>query len=214
MTPLKSLVVIVFLAVSFTQGEPLTSDSELLRLPSDIGVDTIEVKEQGIASWYGPGFHGKVTANGERFDTSQFTAAHKSLPFDSMVTVTRLDTRKEVVVRVNDRGPFVPGRIIDLSRAAAEVLGLVETGVTWVELEVMPVREGEVPLISEPDLAGQQVRSWRYKSGRLLVLTSTGHPVPIFVRVVKPELIGVGSALMVSPNVAKLLGGRATIIAD
>ena len=214
MTPLKSLVVIVFLAVSFTQGEPLTSDSELLRLPSDIGADTIEVKEQGIASWYGPGFHGKVTANGERFDTSQFTAAHKSLPFDSMVTVTRLDTRKEVVVRVNDRGPFVPGRIIDLSRAAAEVLGLVETGVTWVELAVMPVREGEVPLISEPDLAGQQVRSWRYKPGRLLVLTSTGHPVPIFVRVVKPELIGVGSALMVSPNVAKLLGDRATIIAD
>jgi rare lipoprotein A len=89
--------------------------------------------QQGIASWYGPGFQGRRTANGERFDTNQLTAAHKTLPFGSRVRVTSLINGKQIVVRINDRGPFIPGRIIDLSRAAAQAIGL--SGVKQVKIE-------------------------------------------------------------------------------
>ena len=75
------------------------------------------------ASWYGPGFHGRLTANGERFDQNALTAAHRSLPFGARVRVTSTETGRSVVVRINDRGPFVRGRSIDLARAAARVIG-------------------------------------------------------------------------------------------
>jgi len=75
------------------------------------------------ASWYGPGFHGRLTANGERFDQNALTAAHRSLPFGTRVRVTSTETGRSVVVRINDRGPFVRGRSIDLARAAARVIG-------------------------------------------------------------------------------------------
>ena len=75
------------------------------------------------ASWYGPGFHGRLTANGERFDQNALTAAHRSLPFGTRVRVTSTSTGRSVVVRINDRGPFVQGRSIDLARAAARVIG-------------------------------------------------------------------------------------------
>jgi len=80
--------------------------------------------QTGAASWYGPGFHGKKTANGERFNTHTLTAAHKTLPFDTKVRVTNERTGKSVVVRINDRGPYAHGRVIDLSKAAAEAVGL------------------------------------------------------------------------------------------
>jgi rare lipoprotein A len=92
--------------------------------------------EQGIASWYGPRFQGKLTANGERFNTQTLTAAHKTLPFGTRVRVRSLSDAKEVIVRINDRGPFVKGRIIDLSQAAARVLGFV--GVKQVVIERLP----------------------------------------------------------------------------
>ena len=92
--------------------------------------------ERGLASWYGPGFHGRRTANGERFDMHSLTAAHKTLPFGTMVRVRSLVTGREVEVRVNDRGPFTRGRVIDLSRAAAEALGLLGLGVKNVLLLV------------------------------------------------------------------------------
>lgn len=91
----------------------------------------------GMASWYGPGFHGARTANGERFDQYAMTAAHKTLPFGTMVRVTNLNNGRSVLVRINDRGPFTPGRTIDLSRGAAEVIGLVSSGVGSVRVEVM-----------------------------------------------------------------------------
>ena len=91
----------------------------------------------GIASWYGPGFHGKTTANGEPYDMYAFTAAHKTLPFGTVVRVVDLDTGRSVVVRINDRGPFVPGRIIDLSYAAAEALGILDRGTARVGLVVL-----------------------------------------------------------------------------
>src|SRR5690606_6879039 len=85
-------------------------------------------QETGTASWYGPQFHGQRTASGEIFDESALTAAHPTLPIPSLVQVTNLENGREVIVRVNDRGPFVGERLIDLSRAAAQVLGFESAG--------------------------------------------------------------------------------------
>jgi rare lipoprotein A len=93
--------------------------------------------QEGLASWYGGKFQGRTTSSGEVFDTNLMTAAHKSLPFGTVVKVTDLDTGSSTVVRINDRGPFVEGRIIDLSRAAAEQLGMVGRGVARVSVEVV-----------------------------------------------------------------------------
>lgn len=97
--------------------------------------------QAGIASWYGEPFHGRRTASGEVYDMYQMTAAHKKLPFGTMVRVTRRDTRASTVVRINDRGPFVRGRIIDLSLAAAREIGLDLDGVAPVRIEVIGARE-------------------------------------------------------------------------
>ncbi len=93
--------------------------------------------QQGKASYYSDKFHGRKTANGERYDKTALTAAHPTLPFGSMVEVTHAKTKKKVVVRVNDRGPFGKGRVIDLSRAAAEQLGMVREGVAEVQLRLV-----------------------------------------------------------------------------
>lgn len=100
--------------------------------------------ELGIASWYGPAFDGKLTANGEVYDMYAVSAAHKSLPFGTVVRVTDLETGRSIVVRINDRGPFVEGRIIDLSFGAARQLGLsgqtpndTGRGITKVGLKVL-----------------------------------------------------------------------------
>ena len=91
----------------------------------------------GVASYYGRRFHGRLTANGETFDMNALTAAHPSLPFDSMVRVTNPRNGRSVIVRINDRGPFVAGRVIDLSRAAAKEIGLIRRGHAEVELELV-----------------------------------------------------------------------------
>jgi rare lipoprotein A len=96
-----------------------------------------DYSEEGMASWYGPGFHGGKTANGEEFDKHAMTAAHKTLPLPSIVKVTMLETGKEAIVRVNDRGPFSKGRIIDLSYAAAKEIGLIAKGTARVRVEYM-----------------------------------------------------------------------------
>jgi rare lipoprotein A len=93
-------------------------------------------EEDGIASWYGGKFHGRLTANGETFNTHELTAAHKYLPFDSIVTVTNKRNGKTVQVRINDRGPFIEGRTIDLSYAAAVKLDMIKTGTAPVHLAV------------------------------------------------------------------------------
>ncbi len=98
--------------------------------------------ETGQASWYGPGFHGKSTANGEPFDQHDLTAAHRTLPMPSMVRVTNLDNGRSIIVRVNDRGPFAHGRIIDLSQKAAKEIDMIRTGVAKVKVEYLP-RETE-----------------------------------------------------------------------
>jgi len=91
----------------------------------------------GIASWYGKKFHGRTTANGERFDKNQLTAAHRTLPFNTNVKVTYLENEKSVIVRINDRGPFIEGRIIDLSEAAASKIDMTSSGIGKVKIEIL-----------------------------------------------------------------------------
>ncbi len=93
--------------------------------------------QTGMASWYGQDFQGKTTSNKEVYNMYDLTAAHRTLPFDSYVVVTNLNNGKSVTVRINDRGPFVKGRIIDLSYAAASIIDAVETGVVPVSLEII-----------------------------------------------------------------------------
>jgi rare lipoprotein A len=97
---------------------------------------------EGIASYYAQDFHGKQTSNGEIFDMNALTAAHRTFPFDTMIRVTNMNNNKSVVVRVNDRGPFVDGRIIDLSLGAAKEIDLIPTGTARVKLEVLKWGDG------------------------------------------------------------------------
>ncbi|MBB4053703.1 rare lipoprotein A [Devosia subaequoris] len=91
----------------------------------------------GIASWYGPGFHGRTTANGERYNMHEMTAAHKTLKFGTKVKVTNNTNGKSVVVRINDRGPYVGERVIDLSRSAANAIDMIGPGTANVTIEVL-----------------------------------------------------------------------------
>ena len=93
--------------------------------------------QKGEASWYGPGFNGKKTASGEIFNTNKLTAAHKKLAFGTVVRVTNLNNNKTVVVRINDRGPFVKGRVIDLSKKAALEIDMINDGVVPVKVELL-----------------------------------------------------------------------------
>ncbi len=93
--------------------------------------------ERGSASWYGPGFHGKKTANGETYDMDELTAAHQTLPFETVIEVRNRDNGRRVRVRINDRGPFVGGRIIDLSRQAAREIDMLGPGTARVEIRVV-----------------------------------------------------------------------------
>jgi rare lipoprotein A len=96
-----------------------------------------EIVQTGVASWYGPNFQGKTTSNKEIYNMNDLTAAHKSLPFGTYVMVTNLNNGKSVTVRINDRGPFVKGRIIDLSYAAAKAIDMIDTGTAPVKLEIL-----------------------------------------------------------------------------
>jgi rare lipoprotein A len=103
--------------------------------------------QRGLASWYGPGFHALDTANGERYNQDDLTAAHKTLPMPSYVEVENLDNGRKLTVRINDRGPFVAGRIIDLSRKSAQLLGVDKPGTAHVRVRrVFP--NGQPPVIA------------------------------------------------------------------
>jgi len=108
--------------------------------------------QAGEASWYGPGFHGKPTASGAPFNQDALTAAHRALPLGTVVRVTNLDTGRSVQVKINDRGPYIEGRIIDLSRRAAEVLGMKEQGIAPVQVEVArkPAPDADLQVAERP----------------------------------------------------------------
>lgn len=103
--------------------------------------------EAGLASWYGSAHQGKTTANGEHFDQSALTGAHRSLPFNTKIRVTDLKSGKTVMVRINDRGPFLKGRIIDLSAAAAATIGLAKNGINKVRVDVFAADQTQRPAI-------------------------------------------------------------------
>lgn len=125
----------------------------------------------GIASWYGPNFHGKKTANGEIFDQNELTAAHKTLPLPSIVRVTNLENGRSLIVRVNDRGPYAHSRIIDMSKRSAELLGFKKQGVAKVRVEVMEAESKKIANIA--------------KSGR----DTSGMEVPMNRRSYKPAIV-------------------------
>ncbi|MEW6184675.1 MAG: septal ring lytic transglycosylase RlpA family protein [Thermodesulfobacteriota bacterium] len=98
-------------------------------------------KEKGVCSWYGPDFHGKPTSSGETYDMHEYTAAHRTLPFNTQIRVKNPSNNKEIIVRVNDRGPFMKDRILDLSYSGAKALGLVGPGTARIELEALGILE-------------------------------------------------------------------------
>jgi rare lipoprotein A len=100
-------------------------------------IESLRAKLASVASWYGPGFHGRRTANGEVFNQHAMTAAHKSLPFGTKVKVTNLNNGRSVIVRVNDDGPHIPGRVIDLSQGAAAKIGMLSSGTAPVKLQIL-----------------------------------------------------------------------------
>lgn len=145
-------------------------------------------RERGQASWYGMKFHGHRTSNGEIYDVYKFTAAHKTLPIPSYVRVTRLDNGLSVVVRVNDRGPFHPGRIIDLSYAAAVKLGMDRQGVADVEVEVIePAGDNAVRWVQVGALR-DAAAAQRLQQQLQEKLQSSGWPVSISTTTPEPAL--------------------------
>jgi len=149
--------------------------------------------EDGLASWYGGKFHGRMTSSGEVFDTNTMTAAHRTLPFGTVVKVTNLENGKSALVKINDRGPFVGGRIIDLSRAAAAAIGMIDSGVAHVSLQI-------VEFVSQSDLFAIQVGAFGQEKNAektASVLTSDGFTVTteksslgitrVFVRALSPQ---------------------------
>jgi rare lipoprotein A len=109
---------------------------------------SVKLNEIGImtASWYGPKFHGRLTANGERYDQMGFTAAHKSLPFGTVLQITNLRNGKSVLIRINDRGPFIEGRDLDLSKGTALALGMIEKGIIKVKAEEIILSSDKDPV--------------------------------------------------------------------
>ncbi len=102
--------------------------------------------QTGVASWYGPRFHGRPTANGEIFNANTLTAAHRSLPFGTLVRVTHLENGRSVIVRINDRGPYYDRRVIDLSRRSAALLDMEEQGIARVRIDVLDYPSRKAPI--------------------------------------------------------------------
>lgn len=148
----KALLFLVFIAlVGFTlvitdddtPALPTTNAEEIsleTKLPS-VDPKLVDYVDLGTmkASWYGPGFHGRKTANGEKFDQMSYTAAHKSLRFGTLLKITNPKNGKSIVVRINDRGPYIEGRDLDLSMAAAHELGLIRKGVARLKVEELKI---------------------------------------------------------------------------
>jgi rare lipoprotein A len=115
--------------------------------------------EVGVASWYGHPYHGRASASGEIYDMEQFTAAHRTLPFGTLVRVVNLENSKTVDVRINDRGPFVDDRVIDLSHAAARAIDLIGPGIARVRLEIL-----QAPPMPAPGWYAVQVGAFQYRA--------------------------------------------------
>ena len=155
LTPFFRLIAGIILATVILQGCGIARvgterpSGKEPRSASDSAAETGRMLQTGVASWYGPNFHGKATANGEVFNMNDFTAAHRTLPFNTVVQVRNLDNGEYVNVRINDRGPYVDNRVIDLSRRAAREIDMENTGTANVQIVLLdegdrPVAEGLV----------------------------------------------------------------------
>ena len=140
-SPTKSEITNKNLSAFENQSEDATSISQ-----------NVNVKYYNLgmmkASWYGPRFHGRLTANGEIYDQMGYTAAHKNLPFGTLLKLTNLKTNKSVVVRINDRGPYIPGRKIDLSKKVAMELGAFQHGVVKLKVEKIKINGIDAPIVN------------------------------------------------------------------
>lgn len=134
----------------------------------------VSMKERGIASWYGEDFHGWMTANGEIYDMEALTAAHRTLPLGTAILVTNVENGKQVRVRINDRGPYLYGRVLDLSLAGARALDMVDSGVAAVQIEV--AGDQSAGLVSAVDLLPIPSAVMMADAGdSILVLTQPRH---------------------------------------
>lgn len=187
---------------------------------------------EGPASWYGPGFAGRLTANGEIFNPAELTAAHRTLPFGTRVRVVDLATGRSVVVRINDRGPYAGNRIIDLSRAAAQQIGMINRGVARVRLEPLtppatqeasvpapaplvaaPVPEAPLAALAAPELASYDIATNAYDPGALLLVRSPTQSEPLMVRVVAYDgLNDLDADILLSEELFAMLGGSVFVI--
>ncbi|HLR46869.1 MAG TPA: septal ring lytic transglycosylase RlpA family protein [Deinococcales bacterium] len=169
----------------------------------------------GNASWYGPGFAGRHTANGEVFDPGELTAAHRTLPFNTRVRVTHAGSGQNVVVRINDRGPFKGDRVIDLSRAAADAIGLTASGVAMVHLEILS-GNGVVTGAPSEELTPFEVVARGRELGELLLLSAAGTETDqVMVRVVGTEVpAGAGADLLMSDGLFEQLGTDIVVSSD
>jgi len=132
-------------------SEPMNKEETVpVNEENTINKTIVNYIDKGVmtASWYGPRFNGKYTANGEVFNQSAFTAAHKNLKFGTLLKLTNLRNNKSIVVRINDRGPYVNGRQLDLSKAAALSLGMIERGVVKLKVEEISLKGVNFPVVS------------------------------------------------------------------
>lgn len=169
-----------------------------------VPVDDRTYDEKGIASWYGPTFHSKPTANGEIYNQDDVTAAHKTLPMPSWVEVTNLDNGRQLVVRVNDRGPFVDGRIIDLSRRSAQLLGVDRVGLANVRVRrVYPPQ----------DWAWSNAPASRRIAGGALATATSPAPAPAAPAPVPVSVPAAMHATPVSPSTSVSTGSFVQVAA-
>jgi len=147
------ILLVGFTIVTNEEGkaaEPTSDKTEIVNEENIANSSIVDFVKKGVwtASWYGPRFNGKLTANGETFNQMAFTAAHKKLKFGTLLRLTNLKNHKSTVVRINDRGPYVKGRQLDLSKAAAISLGILRKGVARVKVEQIDLKGVNVPIVS------------------------------------------------------------------
>ncbi|NBX73542.1 MAG: septal ring lytic transglycosylase RlpA family protein [Alphaproteobacteria bacterium] len=154
-------------ATTYKVGQPYQIEGQWYYPREDYSYD-----QTGTASWYGPDFHGGVTANGEIYNQNELTAAHPTLPMPSLVRVSNLENGRSVVVRINDRGPFKDGRIIDVSERAADLLGFKGQGTTRVRVQILPQESKALAQRAMQDSFGYQMASYQQPNVRMSAVST------------------------------------------
>lgn len=173
---MKQLLLVSALSLSLLWG--CAAHQPSLPSPATPLSSSTQYKEVGIASWYGPNFHGKLTANGEIYDMYEMTAAHRTLPFHSIIKVTNLENGRSVVVRINDRGPYAKGRILDCSKATAKSLGMIDEGTAKVKIEMISLGEIVDRNLASGTMFAIQVGSFSYSDAARKFLSSLQNRYP------------------------------------